>query len=154
MKFVLTEFSLYFSIRYSHRVFSLESICFAILIGLSCDFVIHFSHAYASLPGETDRHERTKFALLSMGPSILAAAATTVAAAIVMLFTVISFFLKFGIILLVTIVQATAVSFIVFSVLTDVFGPSQPTYLFDKIAAKVTKEGKPQRAEKSSVDEA
>lgn len=29
----------------------LESICFAILIGISCDFMIHFGHAYAHLPG-------------------------------------------------------------------------------------------------------
>lgn len=66
----------------------LESICFAILIGVSVDFVIHFCHAYAHLPGEVPRGERTKFALIRMGPSILAAAFTTIAAAIIMLFTI------------------------------------------------------------------
>jgi hypothetical protein len=66
----------------------LESICFAILIGVSVDFVIHFGHAYAHLPGEVSRSERTKFALIRMGPSILAAAFTTIAAAIIMLFTI------------------------------------------------------------------
>ena len=50
----------------------LESICFAILIGVSADFVIHFSHTYASLPGNASREERTKHALIKMGPSILA----------------------------------------------------------------------------------
>ncbi len=46
---------------------SLESICFAILIGISCDFVIHFGHAYNHLPGDTSKQERTKFALIHMG---------------------------------------------------------------------------------------
>lgn len=115
----------------------LEAICFAILIGLSCDFVIHFSHAYASLPGDVDRHERTKYALIRMGPSILAAGITSMAAAAVMLFTVITFFVKFGVILLVTIVQATTGSFIVFLVLTDCFGPSNPTYVVDQITDRL-----------------
>lgn len=115
----------------------LEAICFAILIGLSCDFVIHFSHAYTSLEGDVDRFERTKYALIQMGPSILAAGATSMASATVMLFTVITFFVKFGLILLVTIVQATVGSFVVFLVLTDCFGPTHPTYMFDLMMAKI-----------------
>ena len=115
----------------------LESICFAILIGVSCDFVIHFSHAYATPPGKLDRHERTKFALIRMGPSILAAAFTTIAAATIMLFTIITFFVKFAVVLFFTILQATAGSFIVFLVLADCFGPSQPTYLVDWLSEKL-----------------
>ena len=57
----------------------LESVCFAILIGVSVDFIIHLSHAYVSIPGEQDRCTRTKHALIEMGPSILAAAFTTIA---------------------------------------------------------------------------
>jgi hypothetical protein len=67
----------------------LESICFAILIGISVDFVIHFCHSYAHQPGEVSRSDRTKFALIRMGPSILAAAFTTIGAATIMLFTVV-----------------------------------------------------------------
>lgn len=97
----------------------LESILFAILIGISCDFVIHFSHAYASLAGHAPNDERTRFALISMGPSILAAAFTTFGAALVMLFTVISFFEKFAVILFLTIAQSTVGSFVVFLTLVD-----------------------------------
>jgi hypothetical protein len=104
---------------------------------LSCDFVIHFSHAYASLPGKVNRHDRSKFALISMGPSILAAGITTVAAAAVMLFCVISFFVKFGVILFVTVVNATLGSFVVFIVLTDSFGPSDPTHVVDSVVKKL-----------------
>jgi len=115
---------------------SLESVCFAILIGISCDFVIHFSHSYASLKGRAPRQERTKHALIHMGPSILAAAFTTIAAATVMLFTVISFFEKFALILFLTVLQATIGSFVVFLTLCDCIGPAQPTYLFDMVVEK------------------
>lgn len=44
----------------------LESICFAILIGVSVDFVIHFSHAYAHKKGEVSRGDRTKYAVVKV----------------------------------------------------------------------------------------
>mmetsp|Transcript_10608 Transcript_10608/g.24633 ORF Transcript_10608/g.24633 Transcript_10608/m.24633 type:complete len:183 (+) Transcript_10608:2208-2756(+) len=114
----------------------LESVCFAILIGISCDFVIHFGHAYAHLK-EGDRHERTKHALITMGPSILAAGFTTMCSAAIMLFTVITFFQKFAIILFYTVIQALLGSFIVYLTLSDTIGPSHPTYLCDLIVAKI-----------------
>lgn len=100
----------------------LESICFAILIGVSVDFgklnrnliksmqlvgfifnaycgaishmqlacpiVIHFTHSYSHYKGKHSRSDRTKHALIQMGPSILAAAFTTISAAVVMMFTI------------------------------------------------------------------
>ena len=134
----------------------LESICFAILIGVSVDFVIHFCHAYAHAEGDVDKHERTQQALIRMGPSILAAGVTTVAAAIIMLFTVISFFQKFALILFMTIIQATIGSFVVFLTLTDCIGPSNPTYLADNLAAIIgfgaTKEEDSTPTKKSKLD--
>eukprot|EP00977_Amphora_coffeiformis_P011860 scaffold2907_cov161-Amphora_coffeaeformis.AAC.6 len=114
----------------------LEAILFAILIGISCDFVIHFSHAYARVSGDCDCAVRTKYALLSMGPSILAAAVTTFLAATLMLFTVIIFFQKFAVVLFMTVLQATIGSFVVFLTMTDAVGPSHPTYLYDKMITK------------------
>ena len=116
----------------------LEAILFAILIGISCDFVIHFSHAYAYMAEECDRTTRTKYALLSMGPSILAAALTTFLAAALMLFTVITFFEKFAVVLFLTVLQATIGSFVVFLSMTDTVGPSNPTFLYDKLTAKLS----------------
>jgi hypothetical protein len=115
----------------------LESICYAILIGISVDFVIHFSHAYVLFPGEKPRGDRTKFAVIHMGPSILAAAFTTFASAMVMLFTEVSFFQKFAIILFMTVLNSTAGSFVVFIVLADCIGPSRPTKFVDSILAKL-----------------
>jgi multidrug efflux pump subunit AcrB len=126
----------------------LEAINFSILIGVSVDFVIHFSHAYASLPGIVDREVRAKHALIQMGPSILAAAFTTVISAVVMLFTEIIFFQKFALILFFTIVQATLASFVVFLVLCVCFGPSNPTYLVDSVVARCFKQNKEQNEQK------
>merc|ERR1711915_1107570 len=103
----------------------LESICFAILVGISFDFVLHFCHAYAHYDGGpgryVDRGDRTKQALVRMGPSILAAGVTTIGAASIMLFTVVSFFQQFAQILF----------FAIFMALVDCFGPTHPTYWVD-----------------------
>jgi len=111
----------------------LESICFAVLIGVSVDFVIHFTHAYGAKQGSVDRSTRTKYALTHMGPSILAAAFTSIAGAMIMLFTTITFFQKFALVLFLTIIHATVGSFIVFLSMAVCLGPSQPTYFSDRI---------------------
>lgn len=61
----------------------------------------------------------------------MAAAFTTFAAATVMLFCKVTFFTKFALILLMTIVHATIGSFVIYLVCTVCFGPSEPTKLFD-----------------------
>ena len=116
---------------------SLESVCFSILVGVSCDFVIHFGHAYNFLEGDASKFERTKYSVIHMGPSILAAAFTTFAAAITMLFCQITFFTKFALILLMTILHATLASFVIYLVLTDSFGPSEPTKFIDGLFLKI-----------------
>jgi len=110
----------------------LESICFSILIGVSVDFVIHFTHAYVHHKGDMSRQERTKYSMVTMGPSILATAATTFFSAIVMLFCTITFFRKFALVLFLAVIMATIGSFVFFITLTNCFGPTNPTYLVDK----------------------
>ena len=48
------------------------------LIGVRVHFVIHLAHAYSHKPGEISHGDRTKYALVKMGPSILATAVTAV----------------------------------------------------------------------------
>ena len=127
----------------------LESICFAILIGVSVDFVIHLSHAYANVEGNVDRARRTKYALIKMGPSILATALTTILSAVIMLFTIITFFQKFALILFFTVIQATLGSFIWFVTMVDCIGPANPTYLLDKVTESCSK---PTETEQTSRD--
>lgn len=125
----------------------LESICFAILIGVSVDFVIHFSHAYVHMPGKVAREIRTKHALIDMGPSILAAAFTTMAGAVIMLFCIITFFTKFAFVLFFAIVQATIGSFVFFLCLTDCIGPDEPTYMADQVVRQCSGEATPSSQE-------
>ena len=73
-----------------------------------------------------------------MGPSILAAAFTTIASATIMLFTVITFFQKFALILFFTVIQATVGSFVVFLAMSICLGPSDPTHLIDKLTNRFT----------------
>ena len=107
---------------------------FAILVGISADFVTHFAHAYSTTSGDADRHARTKRAIIHMGPSILAAAFTTAAGAIVMLFTTIVFFQKFALVLFFSIIQATTGAFVFFCSIVDSVGPNNPTAFFQSIA--------------------
>lgn len=116
----------------------LESVCFAILVGISCDFVIHFGHAYIFYEGAASKHERAKYAVIHMGPSILAAAFTTISAAIVMFFCKVIFFTKFAMILFMTIIHATIGSFVVYIVLSDLFGPSEPTKFINNLIASIS----------------
>lgn len=92
----------------------LESVCFAILIGISSDFVIHFTHAYNAYAGSVSRELRTESGLKHMGPSILASAITTFSSGFVMLFCTLTFFAKFAQMLMFTIVHAIIGSFIVY----------------------------------------
>jgi predicted RND superfamily exporter protein len=96
----------------------------AILVGMSCDFVLHIGHAYMSQPIALSREERTQNALVKMGPSILAAGFTTIAGAVVMLFAEIVFFRRFALIFLYSISVGLVGSLSVFVVLLDFFGPS------------------------------
>ena len=114
----------------------LESILFAILIGISGDFVVHFSHAYTQLAGPCDRSIRCKHTLLTMGPSILAAAFTTFSTAVCMLFTVIVVFKKFAVVLSLTVLHATIGTFVVFLVMADCLGPSEPTRFVDQVLSR------------------
>lgn len=108
-----------------------ESICIAILVGISCDFVIHFSHAYSFMSGS--RHIRTQYALIHMGPSVLAAAATTISAAIIMFFCTIVFFTKFALILFLTILHSTLGTFVVFVTFVDTIGPNETGTCYKKL---------------------
>lgn len=101
--------------------------------------MIHFGHAYIHSPGAVPKEFRTKHAILHMGPSILAAALTTLFSALVMLFCKVVFFTKFAIILMMTVIHATIGSFVIYLVLANVFGPSEPTKFIDGIVAKCSK---------------
>ena len=77
-----------------------------------CDFVLHMAHAYQA-SSAPQRQDKSRDAITRMGPPIFAAALTTAATGAVMYGCTILFFLRFGTILLLTMVYAilTAVFF-------------------------------------------
>lgn len=110
-----------------------ESILFAILIGVGCDFVLHFGHAYTFFHGNVSRNQRTRFALLHMGPSVLGSGFTTLLTAIIMMFTELTYFRKFAVMLAMAIVHSIIGSFVVFLTLCDCLGPNDPQNLFYRV---------------------
>ena len=115
-----------------------ESILFALLIGIGCDFVLHFGHAYTMFPGIVSKEHRTRRALLHMGPSVMGSAVTTLSAAFIMLLAENSFSKKFAAMLVMTIVHSVVGSFVIFLVLCDCFGPNSTC--FRNLADKDAKE--------------
>lgn len=70
------------------------------------------------------REERTRYAILHIGPSIIGSAFTTLSTAIIMMFTENEFSRKLATMLIVTILQAFIGSFVVFFTLCSVAGSS------------------------------
>eukprot|EP00584_Thalassiosira_punctigera_P012696 CAMPEP_0172573132 /NCGR_PEP_ID=MMETSP1067-20121228/136035_1 /TAXON_ID=265564 ORGANISM="Thalassiosira punctigera, Strain Tpunct2005C2" /NCGR_SAMPLE_ID=MMETSP1067 /ASSEMBLY_ACC=CAM_ASM_000444 /LENGTH=1496 /DNA_ID=CAMNT_0013365729 /DNA_START=147 /DNA_END=4637 /DNA_ORIENTATION=- len=109
-----------------------ESILFSILIGIGCDFVLHFGHAYTHIPGVVSKEVRTRHALISMGPSVLGSAFTTLTTALIMLGATNVFSKKFAEMLAMTIVHSTIGSFVVFLSLCDCIGPNSTCLKWSK----------------------
>ena len=81
----------------------LESVCIAILIGVSVDFVVHFSHSFCHASGS--RLERVRHTLFEMGISVWSAAITTFLAAMCLQLCTITFFSQFGSFLMAAMVR-------------------------------------------------
>jgi predicted RND superfamily exporter protein len=71
------------------------------------------------------KEERTRYAVLHIGPPIIGSAFITLSTATFMLFVENQFSRKFGTILIITILQSMIGSFVVFFSLCDCFGPSK-----------------------------
>merc|ERR1711907_150672 len=104
----------------------IEALVLVMVIGLSVDYVVHMADAYLEAPVE-DRLGRTKFMLVRMGFAVINGGITTIGAAALMCACYITFFQKFGIVILVTVFQALVQALVFFSAMMAIFGP-QGTY--------------------------
>jgi len=110
----------------------LEGICFTILIGLSVDFVIHIGVAYHEIAEELNRDgseaatrtDCTRESVAQLGFPIISAAFTTLISAIILFFAQITFFNKFGLIVMLSMVIAVSVTFMLYVPLLDALGPN------------------------------
>jgi len=100
----------------------LEALVLVMVIGLSVDYVVHMADAYLEAPAE-DRLERTKFMLVRMGLAVVNGGITTIGAAGFMCACYITFFEKFGIVILATVFQSLVTALFFFSAMMALFGP-------------------------------
>merc|ERR1712118_385991 len=120
----------------------LEALVLVMVIGLSVDYVVHMADSYLEAPAQ-DRAGRTQYMMKKMGLAVLNGAATTIGAAAIMCLTYITFFQKFGMVILVTVFQSLVTSLFFFSALMAVLGPQGtcgniPCGLVPSIAADFT----------------
>merc|ERR1712118_104913 len=100
----------------------LEALVLVMVIGLSVDYVVHLADAYLEAPAE-DRLERCKFMLVKMGLAVVNGGVTTIGAAGFMCACYITFFEKFGIVILAAVFQSVVTALFFFSAMMALFGP-------------------------------
>jgi len=100
----------------------LEAVILVMVIGMSVDYVVHMSDAYLESI-HLDRFNRTRFMLGKMGMSVLSGAVTTLGASACMTPAYITFFTKFGWVILLTIAQSLVTALFFFSAQMALFGP-------------------------------
>jgi hypothetical protein len=100
----------------------IEALVLVMVIGLSVDYVVHMADAYLEAPAE-DRFGRTKFMLVRMGFAVINGGITTIGAAALMCLCYITFFQKFGIVILATVFQSLVTALFFFSAMMALFGP-------------------------------
>ena len=82
---------------------AMEALSVTIFVGMSCDYCLHFAHAFMHSEAPTQQL-KVRQALTMVGNSILGAAITTIGSSVCLVFCVIVFFKKMGIIIIVNTV--------------------------------------------------
>lgn len=101
---------------------TIESVAVVITIGFSVDYVIHLSTDYMHSSAEL-RSNKMKQAYTEMGVSILGGAITTFGSGVFLFGGNLLFFVKFGILISVTIGISFYVSMIFFGAVCHILGP-------------------------------
>ena len=101
-----------------------ETIAAVILIGLSVDYGIHIGNAYVEAPSTLKtRGERVRYALTTMGVSIVGSAATTVASGSILWLCTLMFFSKFAFLITSTIFSSICWSIFFIPLVLVTLGP-------------------------------
>ena len=99
-----------------------ECIAIVIIIGFSVDYVVHLANAYLESTA-IDRNGRLQFALLTMGISVVSGAITTFGAGFFLVFPVIVFFYKMGILMISTVFISITWAMCFFTSIVACIGP-------------------------------
>ena len=108
-----------------------ESIASVIVIGFSVDYVVHLAHMYVDAghrtPPLNTREERVTFALKSMGVTVMSGAITTFGSGFFLVATQLIFFVKFSILIMVTIASSIIIAICFFMPSLALLGPENTT---------------------------
>jgi hypothetical protein len=118
----------------------MESIIISVAVGVSCDFIAHYSHSYLHSDATLDRGARVTYMFAIMGISVLVGAITTFSAGFVMIFTQTLFFYQFGIFMMTTLAFSWVYSNFFFAPVLAIAGPT-------------TTKGKKDAAQRPEADE-
>jgi len=100
---------------------AMEALSITIFVGLACDYCLHIAHAFMHSPAANDKL-KAREALTKVGKSVLGAAITTVSSSVCLLFCVIVFFNKMGIIIIVNSIGSLFFALVFFPSLLSVGG--------------------------------
>ena len=101
-----------------------ETIAAVILIGLSVDYGIHLGNAYVEAPSDRrGRRERTRYALTTMGTSIVASAISTTISGSILWLCTLAFFSKFAFLISTTIFFSVCWSLVCIPLVLMELGP-------------------------------
>jgi len=99
-----------------------ESVAVVLIVGFSVDYVVHLANAYVESKN-TMRYRRSRDAITEMGISIVAGAITSFGSGVFLIFGVVIFFDKFGIVMMTTIALSLIWSTVWFMAIVVTVGP-------------------------------
>lgn len=102
----------------------IESTCVIVFIGISVDYVVHFSLTYVS-SSVPNRRERTQLSFKLIGETILGGTLTSCCSGAFLILCESYSLNKFGLLLLTTIISSMIISLIYLPGVLYVFGPNE-----------------------------
>eukprot|EP01084_Bolivina_argentea_P157720 274819_1 len=104
-----------------------ECIAIVMMIGFSVDYVVHLANAYQECQESDKRNDKIRFALFTMGISVVSGAMTTFGSGFFLIFPEMLFFKKFGILVMTVVMFSLFFSMVYFIGLLSLFGPQGKT---------------------------
>lgn len=105
---------------------ALEALAVPLIAGLSCDYVLHFVHAYnIADPSDSTRVKKVNSALHHVGLTLLAASGTTIVCLWVLWFCDIVLFVRFGIIAVTALTTGIILALVVLPAILMIIGPQK-----------------------------
>jgi hypothetical protein len=135
----------------------IECLSGGVLIGFSVDYTVHLGAAYLHNLHLTTRGQRTRMALAELGVSITFGCITTVCCGFPLYLTSVSYFYKFGVLVIISVVVAIFVALMVLPSILLIIGPIDDSgnmpWIHDLLMCKCLREKNVEPAVKNNFEE-